>query len=124
MRLKKIGTGNYLDCTVDGAVLTIGSTIVDCRAHQSDAQTVVDICIDAAGAEKIGAVGSVRYAANVVIPPKRYIESAVLDDTGPVLDDDGNIQLKSTAVELDMHQVTVQLWPFSADEDETLETEE
>jgi hypothetical protein len=112
MKLNYFGKGPFLEFFENGSVLSHGEHTIDCARLQDDSQVIVDVCMDGNGDLTLGADGSAAtYVANVIIPARQYQEQVVLDENdNPVPGDDGQEQIKRVALELDMGQVTGNLW--------------
>jgi len=79
--------------------------VIDLNARQADVQTVIDVCFTGTG-KLIEGYGE-AYAANILIPPKRYIER---EEPGIDMNGDPTTNLVKEALPLDVKAVTLQLW--------------
>lgn len=100
--LKLMGAGPHHDFAVRGAEITIGTVTVDAAAHQSDGNTNVDVYVKKDGSYALKGPGA--FAANVVIPGRRYREE-------PGTDDEGKPTIDRIPEPLDANSVEVTLWP-------------
>lgn len=113
MQKAYIGNGEYLEPTVNGNVITLGTVQIDCAARQDLATVIVDICADGQGNLVEGAGAGRAYVASVVIPAQIVTEAPQTENGEPVLDDQGNQVYAQVAAPLDMASVTVTLWPYT-----------
>ncbi len=108
-----IGNGEYLEPTVDGTKVTLGSIQIDCAARQDRATVIVDICADGQGNLVEGAGAGRAYVASVIIPAQIVTETPQIENGEPILDDQGNQVYAQVAAPLDLAAVIVTLWPYT-----------
>ncbi len=105
--LKLTGPGPHHDVSIRGAEITVGTVTVDAEALQSDGQVIVDVYVTTSG--KFNLEGPGAFAANIVIPGRRYREELVEREG-----EDGEESVSSTtyvAESLDPNAVEVTIWP-------------
>lgn len=77
MQIEKKGTGPWAQVSQSGAVVTIAlgedEKTFDCTALQQDAQLVIDIVKGFDGHLAEGIANGGEYVANLILPPKRYV---------------------------------------------------
>ena len=100
--LKLMGAGPHHDFAVRCAEITIGTVTVDAAAHQSDGNTNVDVYVKKDGSYALKGLGA--FAANVVIPGRRYREE-------PGTDGEGKPTIDRIPEDIDANAVEVTIWP-------------
>ena len=102
-------SGPYIEHSLVGNVLNIGSLSIDLEARQGDSQTIIDISAKMAGGSEtiMESCCGDKYVANIFIPPKTYKEV----DTG-VADSGGNAIYEKVGSPFDITKVILKLWKF------------
>jgi hypothetical protein len=99
----------FNDYCLEGTVLTIGDIAVDLEAEQSDQQVIIAFTI-CGGKIYRGMMGCCTYAAEVLIPPRRYETVEVVDEAQEE-EKAQRTHSESVPVPLDVDCVTLKLWP-------------
>lgn len=74
MNIIEVTVGKKIDYKVSGTKITFNDELtVDCEKLERDQEVVRDICIAKDGSLTIGQLGE-KYAAQIEIPPRVYIE--------------------------------------------------
>jgi hypothetical protein len=104
MQIREMTAGRKIAWRLEGSVLYFGEAdeqSVDLADRQRDEAVVVDVYVDRACCI-VGAGENAAYAANVLIPPRRYAEVEQVVD--------GETVLVREAVAVDVNAVVLQLW--------------
>ena len=100
----------FRDYRLDGKVLTIGGIAVDLEAEQGDQQIIITFAC-CGGTIHRGMMSCGKYAAEVLIPPRRYETVEVVEE---VSEAEQRTHIESVPVPLDIDCVTLKLWPWTA----------
>jgi hypothetical protein len=90
---------------VEGDTLTIGGYAIDIPARQSDVEVTIDLSLCDKGCVVEGQ-GAGWYAANVVLPPARFIEV----ETGEDDPETGEPVTVTERAPIDVHLIRINLW--------------
>jgi hypothetical protein len=110
----------FSDYYLQGTMLRVGGITVDLSAEEGDQQTVITFGY-CDGQVHRGLMGKCcEYAAEIIIPPRRYETAEVEAAAGMFADKDGEendngimaVRLESVAAPLDTNSVILRLWPF------------
>lgn len=99
--------GQHIQYTTNAKKITFGDDelSVNLATRERDYEVTLDICIDTEDGIVIGTGGKAqKYAAQVVIPARRY---DVIDDG---VDEDGNPREVPVPIDFDMSLCTLILW--------------
>lgn len=109
MIITEINQGPKAEYSLQEKVLTIGGQVsIDLQERQSDAQKVIDICLDNQLQTMREGIGA-WYVATIIIPPKQR----ELVPSGEV-DEEGNDIYIERDHELDINKVELRLWALPA----------
>jgi hypothetical protein len=113
--------------SLEGTALTIGGVTIDLTAEEGNQQAVITFGY-CDGRIHRGLMGKCcEYAAEVIIPPRRYQTVETEGAAGMFFgeDDEGGedgmtvTRTETVPVPLDTDSVILRLWPFAAEEGET-----
>jgi len=104
--IEKMNSGEYVEYSLDGAVLNVNGTAYDLESLQEDEQNIIDIKDDD------------RFVANIIVPPAQYREI----DSGNT-DDNGEVVYERVRVALDTEAVKLNLWAIQKDENQNIQGE-
>lgn len=106
MRIKELQPAPHVGVTLANGILHVGDIAIDLAAEQEDAEKIIDVCADSAGALARG-MGR-DYVANVQIPPEEYEDV----DSGEE-DENGNAIYLHQKKALDPEKVEITLWTYT-----------
>ena len=111
MNIVEMTVGAKIPWQEEAGILSLNNDelVIDLNARQADVQTVIDICFTGTG-KLIEGYGE-AYAANILIPPKRYTER---EEPGTDINGDPATNIVKEALPLDVKAVTLQLWGITA----------
>jgi hypothetical protein len=95
----------FSDYSLSGNSLTVGGVTIDLAAEQGDQETIITFG-SSNGKVHRGLMPCCVYAADVVIPPRRY-------EYEEVEGEDGETKTVAAPVPLDTESVVVRLWPVA-----------
>lgn len=104
--MKLQGAGPHHDVAVRGTEITVGTIAVDAAAKQGDGETIVDVYVKKDGSYSLKAANAAfaAFAANIIIPARRYHDE-------PGTDAEGKDVINKVADPLDANAVEITLWP-------------
>ncbi|MDO5116013.1 MAG: hypothetical protein Q4D58_07965 [Synergistaceae bacterium] len=117
MIIREMQKGPHVLYSLAGTTLSIGGISIDLAAEQEDAQNIIDICANEKG-EIVRGMNR-AYAANILIPPAEYTQTA----TGET-DEKGNAVYTLEKKPLDVGRVELVLWKYEKPAAESAEIEE
>jgi|GEM_PF-1395638 len=108
MFIRSMTPGKKIEYRIENNILYLGDNdeiVIDIEERQKDVEVKIDIYLDDAGILKEGS--GKHYVANIIIPPKRYIDVEAEGEDGS-----GNpiTIITKEALSLDINTVTLQLW--------------
>ncbi|WPZ28192.1 hypothetical protein T8A63_11020 [Sulfitobacter sp. OXR-159] len=113
MNVTHMNKGPKVAHSLEGSILTIGQNIVlDLNEEQEDVERVISLFVDDEG--QLQESGK-RYAAVIVVPPRRYLDEEVDD----VVDGEEVVQIIPVAQPCQVAAVTLQLWSIDETADPT-----
>jgi hypothetical protein len=104
------------DYQLEGNILTIGGIDVDLEAEQGDQQVIITFTV-CGGMIHRGMMPCCTYAAEVLIPPRRYETVEVVDEAQEA-EGEQQTHIKSVLLPLDVDCVMLKLWPWISQREE------
>lgn len=117
MNIVEMTAGAKIPWQEEAGILSLNNDelVIDLNARQTDVQTVIDVCITAAG-KLVEGYGE-AYAMNILIPPRRYTEQ---EEAGTDMNGDPTTTMVKVPLPLDVKAVALQLWGLTAADSHTL----
>jgi hypothetical protein len=111
----------FSDYTLSEGVLRIGGIPIDLQAEQAEQEVIITFCRCGSMVHR-GMMPGCEYAAEVIIPPRRYrSEEVAVTDTprGDTSEAEVEMEVKThtemVAEPLDSDTVVLQLWPIGTE---------
>jgi hypothetical protein len=112
----------FSDYTLSEVVLTIGGKPIDLQAEQQEQEVIITFCRYGNEVHR-GMMPNCEYAAEVIIPPRKYRSVEVRDTPrGETTEGEGmeeetepKTHTEMVAVPLDSDTVVLQLWPIGTE---------
>jgi hypothetical protein len=120
MIIEKIDPGRecFSDYSLEGTVLRVGGVTLDLADEEGDQQVVIPFGFCERQVHR-GLMGKCcKYAAEIIIPPRRYETVEVEGAAGMFADEDNDdgivaTHLETTPAPLDTDSVILRIWPGS-----------
>jgi hypothetical protein len=112
IKIKEMNAGNKVAWTVQDKTITFGEegnqVSIDLAAQEKDIPVTVTISSNEEGKLVDGL--SLRYVANILIPPRRFMRKPTV-----ITNADGTTMtsILSTPLPIDLNRITLQLWAVS-----------
>ncbi len=108
----EINPGKKINYSIEGNKITFGDDelTLNLKARERDYETQFDVCIDRDGCLALGvSEKTIRYAAQVTIPAREYIESheEVANDD---ISAENPTETRMIPVDFDINKCTLTLW--------------
>jgi hypothetical protein len=104
----------FKDYHLEGTVLTIGGIDLDLAVEQGDQQVIITFTY-CNGVIHRGMMPCCTYAAEVLIPPRRYETAEVVDEAQ---EGEQQTHIESIPMPLDVDGITLKLWPWNQSNNE------
>ncbi|GHV79111.1 hypothetical protein AGMMS49944_09020 [Spirochaetia bacterium] len=101
---------SFSDYLLEEHVLTIGEIVLDLDEEERDQEVVISFT-QCEGVIHRGLMSCGDYVAEVIIPPRRYVQEEVPDEAGEDPDEDMGTHTENVPVPLDIDSVILKLWP-------------
>ena len=112
----------FSDYTLSEGVLTIGGIPIDLQAEQAEQEVIITFC-RCGGMVHRGMMSSREYAAEVIIPPRKYrtvevtetLRGETTEGEEPEEETEPKTHTEMVAEPLDSDTVVLQLWPIGTE---------
>jgi hypothetical protein len=114
MQIQKVDPSreSFGDYSLDEHILTIGEIVLDLDEEERDQEVIISFT-QCEGMVHRGLMDCGDYVAEVVIPPRRYVQEEVPDEAkeGDDPDEELGTHTENVPVPLDIESVILKLWP-------------